>query len=220
MTGVRKTAAGGRFLLVLVGVLVALDLGACGKPSVRPKGEKDAAAAGPARCGVDEVREYACEALIPVQSSLPAPEPYDTCPNSWEVRDAAFPPKDGTGTFDPRRTEWVRSRVPPGQQCCFSWCGKLQVVDAEAVVDRCRQPLAFAESYCTSELESGTKGDLAASPFDRCALAIRPPEASVFSVPEGAFLDPSLSATRRKGGENLCCYSWCSIAPPGMTIPK
>jgi len=201
--------------------MLALDLGACGKPSKTPKGEKEAAHAGPPRCGVDEVREYACEALVPVQSALPAPEPYDSCPNSWEVKDAAFPPKSGIGTFDAGRTESVRARVPPGQQCCYSWCGKLEVVDAESVPpDRCRQPLAFAESYCTAELESGTKGDLAASPFDRCALAIRPPGTSVFSVPDGAFLDPNLSAKRRKGGEPLCCYSWCSITPPGMSMPK
>jgi hypothetical protein len=167
---------------------------------------------------VDEVREYSCEALLPVESSRPAPDPYGTCPSSIEVRDATFPPKGGSGDFDVARTEFVRGRSPPGQQCCYSWCGNLEVVSPEVVEDRCRQPLAFAESYCTTELESGTTGELAASPFERCAAAIRPPAAAVFSVPPGAHLDPALSTARRKGGDALCCYSWCSIAPPGTSL--
>jgi hypothetical protein len=167
---------------------------------------------------VDEVREYSCEALLPVESSRPAPEPYATCPSSIEVRDAVFPPKNGTGDFDPSRTEFVRRRSPPGQQCCYSWCGKLEVVEPAVVEDRCQRPLAFAESYCTTELESGSKGVLAGAPFDRCAAAIRPPAAAAFSVPPGASLDAGLSSARRKGGESLCCYSWCSIAPPGTSL--
>lgn len=209
--GARSAVAGG---LVLT---LALVLFGCGKPARKAKGG-EAKQAETSLCKLDEVREYSCEALLPVATSRPAPEPYDTCPSSIEVRDATFPPKNGTGDFDAARTELVRRRSPPGQQCCYSWCGKLEVVSPEVVEDRCRQPLAFAESYCVSELESGTKGELAGSPFDRCAAAIKPPPAAVFSVPPGASLDPRLSAARRQRGENLCCYSWCSIAPPGTNI--
>jgi hypothetical protein len=197
-------------------VLAALFFG-CGKPARRAR-DGDTQRAGARVCKANEVREYSCEALLPVESARPAPDPYGTCPSSIEVRDAHFPPRSGTGDFDPARTEFVRHRSPPGQQCCYSWCGKLEVVSPEVVEDRCREPLAFAESYCTAELESGTEGDLAPSPFDRCAAAIRPPAAAAFSVPPGANLDPALSTTRRKRGEDLCCYSWCSVSPPGTSL--
>jgi hypothetical protein len=196
--------------------LAALFLG-CGKPARRARGG-DSQRAETHLCKADEVREYSCDSLLPVESARPAPDPYGTCPSSIEVRDAHFPPKSGSGDFDASRTEFVRRRSPPGQQCCYSWCGKLEVVSPEVVEDRCQQPLAFAESYCTTELESGTKGDVAPSPFDRCASAIRPPPSAAFSVPPGANLDTGLSSARRKRGEDLCCYSWCSVAPPGMSL--
>jgi hypothetical protein len=212
----RSRRAVTRFVCGALGVAVVAALG-CGKPAKRAR-DGDAPRSEASVCKVDEVREYSCEALLPVESARPAPEPYATCPSSIEVRDATFPPKNGTGEFDTSRTEFVRRRSPPGQQCCYSWCGKLEVVKPSVVEDRCRRPLAFAESYCTTELESGTKGELAGSPFDRCAAAIRPPAAAVFSVPPGATLDERLSSARRQSGESLCCYSWCSIAPPGTTI--
>lgn len=200
----------------VLGVTLAFALG-CGKTAKRPRsGQSPRADAS--LCKIDEVREYSCDALLPVESSRPAAEPYGTCPSSIEVRDATFPPKNGTGDFDAARTEFIRRRSAPGQQCCYSWCGKLEVVEPAVVEDRCRQPLAFAESYCVNELESGTKGDVVASPFDRCAAAIRPPAAAAFSVPPGASFDSALSTARRQTGESLCCYSWCSIAPPGTSL--
>jgi hypothetical protein len=200
----------------LVVALGALFFG-CGKPARRVRGA-EVRRAESGLCKEDEVREYSCDSLLPVESARPAEEPYGTCPSSIEVRDATFPPKAGTGDFDAARTEFVRRRSPPGQQCCYSWCGQLEVVEPAVVEDRCRQQLAFPESYCVTELESGTSGELAASPFERCAAAIKPPAASAFSVPPGAHLDRGLSAARRQGGESLCCYSWCSIAPPGTTF--
>jgi hypothetical protein len=220
VTGARQRIAGRLGALAFAALLILSGAGACGKPSKRVKAGSEAKTAESSVCARDEVREYSCESLLPIESALPAPHPYETCPYSLEVKDVAFPPKGGTGTFDSARTELARGRSPPGQQCCYSWCGKLQVVDAEQVEDRCRQPLAFRESTCIAELESGTKGETAASPFDRCALAIRPPGTGVFSVPTGAFLDPNLSAARRQRGESLCCYSWCSIAPPGMSMAQ
>jgi hypothetical protein len=201
----------------IVAVALAALFFACGKPGRRARGS-DSQRAEAHLCKVDEVREYGCDSLLPVESSRPAPDPYGTCPSSIDVTDAHFPPRNGTGDFDVARTEFVRRRSPPGQQCCYSWCGKVEVVSPAVVEDRCRQPLAFAESYCTTELESGTQGDLAPSPFERCAAAIRPPAAAAFSVPPGANLDTGLSSTRRKRGENLCCYSWCSVAPPGSSL--
>jgi hypothetical protein len=194
---------------------------ACG--SGREKGSETAKNGnehGIQACGVDEVREVRCEALLPWTSALPAPAPYETCPSSMEVRDAVFPPATGSGRFDAAQTELARRRAPPGQQCCFSWCGKLEVVEPSAVADTCRQPLAFPESYCVSELEGGTRGELASEPYARCALAIRPPGAGVFSVPSGALLDPNLTARRRQRGDPLCCYGWCSIAPPGSGLAR
>jgi hypothetical protein len=220
VSGVFARARNGRAMPRIAGgvlAIAALLAFGCGKSTKRVRGG-NSPRAETSLCKVDEVREYSCEALLPVESSRPAPEPYATCPSSIEVRDATFPPKTGTGDFDASRTEFVRHRSPPGQQCCYSWCGKLEVVEPEVVEDRCRQPLAFAESYCTTELESGSKGELAGSPFDRCAAAIRPPAAAAFSVPPGANLDTGLSAARRQTGESLCCYSWCSIAPPGTSF--
>ena len=173
----------------------------------------------PTACGLDEVREYRCEALLPWTSALPAPAPYSACPSGIEVKEAVFPSRSGLGRFDSPRTAWARQRAP--QQCCYSWCGKLAVVEATEVVNRCGEPLAFPESYCVPELETGTRLDLAAEPFDRCALAIRPPGDNVFAVPKtGALLSPSLTAAKRRGREALCCYGWCSIAPPGTGLER
>ena len=201
--------------LALLGVLSPACSREPPKPAVDAEAER-----GIRACGIDEVREVRCEALLPWTSAMPAPAPYETCPSSIEIRDAVFPPALGSGRFDAGHTELARRRAPPGQQCCYSWCGKLDVVASTKVEDSCRKPLAFPESYCVSELETGTRGELASQPFDRCALAIRPPAAGVFSVPSGAFLDPNLTASRRKGGDPLCCYGWCSIAPPGSGLER
>jgi hypothetical protein len=174
----------------------------------------------PPACGADEVREFRCDALLPRSSALPAPEPYETCPSAMEVQDAVFPPRTGSGRFDAARTERARRRAPPGQQCCYSWCGKLTVVEPDTVVDRCREPLAFHESTCIAALESGTSGGTAASPYSACPAAIRPPAATAFSVPRGALFDVKLTAARRKSQEPLCCYGWCSLAPPGSSLER
>jgi hypothetical protein len=198
-------------------VLCPLVFLACAQS--RPKATQTAELdRGVRACGLDEVREVRCEALLPWTSAMPAAAPYESCPSSIEVREAVFPPASASGRFDVAQTEQARRRAP--QQCCYSWCGKLEVVEASAATDRCQQPLAFRESYCVAELESGTRGDLASAPYDRCALAIRPPPAGVFSVPPGALLDPSLTEQRRKRGAPLCCYGWCSIAPPGSGLER
>jgi hypothetical protein len=213
-------------LLSRLGVTLAFGLGAwasaCGgKAAHQPKAPgTEEIRLEPDRCAPDEVREFRCDALLPRTSALPAPEPYETCPSAIEVRDAVFPPKAGAGRFDARRTERARRRAPPGTQCCYSWCGKVNVVDPAKVVDRCAQPLAFHESYCIAELESGTKGVRAATPYGSCPAAIRPPEATAFSVPNGAWLDTRLTAARRQGNERLCCYGWCSVAPPGTALER
>jgi hypothetical protein len=209
-----------------VGMLGALGCAAslaygCGGDPV-PVANVDAARSElqPPPCGVDEVREFRCEALLPRTSALPAPAPYDTCPSAMEVRDTVFPPASGSGRFDAARTERARRRAPPGQQCCYSWCGKLTVVEPDTVVDHCREPLAFHESTCIAALESGTNGGTAQSPYSACPAAIRPPAATTFSVPSGALFDGKLTAARRKAQEPLCCYGWCSLAPPGSALER
>jgi len=208
------------------GVVCALGLAAlfvhgCGGKEV-PVANADEIRAElqPPPCGVDEVREYRCDALLPRTSALPAPEPYETCPSALEVRDTMFPPASGSGRFDAARTERMRRRARPGQQCCYSWCSKLTVVDPGVVVDRCRDPLAFHESYCIAELESGTNGSTAGAPYSACPAAIQPPAGASFSVPPGAFLDVKQTAERRKSQEALCCYDWCSHAPPGSALER
>lgn len=212
MTGV----FGWKSLALVLGLAsVCAALAACG--AERAQGKRARASTAPKACRIDQVREYRCESLLPWTSALPAPEPYSACPAGIEVKDAVFPARSGLGRFDPDRTAWARKRSP--QQCCYSWCGKLAVVEASEVVDTCRQPLAFPESSCVPELEVGTRLDLASEPYDRCAAAIRPPAANVFSVPKlGALFSPSLTAAKRRGGDSLCCYGWCSIAPPGSGL--
>jgi hypothetical protein len=203
---------------LLVGLAGCCAVIACS--SQQPvKAKPEPASLAPKACSVDEVREYRCESLLPWTSALPAPEPYSACPSSMDVSDPEFPPPTRVARFDSQRTDWVRKRSP--QQCCYSWCGKLGMVEADEVVDSCQQPLAFPESACVPELESGTRGELAAEPYDRCALAIRPPGSRAFSVPEkGALFSPSLTAAKRREGEPLCCYGWCSIAPPGTGLER
>ncbi|HTQ02649.1 MAG TPA: hypothetical protein VMI54_02290 [Polyangiaceae bacterium] len=215
-----KGRAGVRLASAAVAAAFAIWLASCGGSAPAPRGETGEAALNPPACGVDEVREFRCDALLPRTSALPAPEPFETCPSAIEVKDAVFPPRSGAGRFDAHRTERARRRAPPGTQCCYSWCGKLKVVDPDKVVDRCREPLAFHESYCIAELEGGSKGALASEPYGACPAAIRPPDAAAFSVPNGALLDYRLTAARRKANEPLCCYGWCSIAPPGTALER
>lgn len=227
VTGVMAFAGarpkGQRKARVAFGAIVALSgvwLASCSSAPPEPHSEVTDTALNPPACGLDEVREYRCDALLPRTSALPAPEPFETCPSAIEVKDAVFQPPSGAGRFDAHRTERARRRAPPGTQCCYSWCGKVKVVDPAKVVDRCREPLAFHESYCIAELENGTKGAVASEPYGACPAAIRPPDAAAFSVPNGALLDYRLTAVRRKANEPLCCYGWCSIAPPGTALER
>jgi len=201
-----------------LGVALAFGCGGDAPPAAAPDTARSELQ--PPACGVDEVREYRCDALLPRTSALPAPAPYDTCPSAIEVRDAVFPPANGAGRFDAARTERARRRAPPGQQCCYSWCGQLTVVEPDTVVDRCRDPLAFHESTCIAALENGTNGGTAAPPYSACPAAIRPPAATAFSVPRGALFDVRLTANRRQAQEPLCCYGWCSQAPPGSSLQR
>jgi hypothetical protein len=204
----------------LAGGLLGAWLASCSGAKPKPAAPTEEVALQPPACRVDEVREYRCDALLPRTSALPAPAPYETCPSALEVKDAVFPPPSGAGRFDASRTERARRRAPPGTQCCYSWCGKLAVVEPAKVVDRCREPLAFHESYCIAELESGTHGSSASAPYGACPAAIRPPDATAFSVPTGALLDYGLTTARRRANEALCCYGWCSIAPPGTALER
>lgn len=219
VSGSRWREAGRVVVRTLSGGLIVW-LANCGGAKPKPVEPSAEAALQPPACGVDEVREFRCDALLPRTSALPAPAPYETCPSALEVHDAIFPPASGSGRFDASRTERARRRAPPGTQCCYSWCGKVTVVEPAKVVDRCREPLAFRESYCIAELEAGTEGSVAASPYGACPAAIRPPDGAAFSVPSGALLDTRLTAARRRANDALCCYGWCSIAPPGTALER
>jgi hypothetical protein len=176
----------------------------------------------PVACGKDQVREYRCDALLPLNSALPAPEPYGACPGVIDVVDPTYVPVSKTAPFDAVHTEFMRRRAPPGHQCCYSWCGQLEVA---AVTDvppgsGCNQPLAFAEKFCMPEPEGGVSTDRAAAPFNRCAAAVRPPQGAAFSVPSAALLDPNSTNERRGLGFSDCCYAWCSVAPPGTGLER
>jgi hypothetical protein len=170
-------------------------------------------------CPVDQVREFVCDELLPRSSSLPAPEPFATCPGSVEGEFGELDPRRRVAVFDPSYTRHTRLRLPPGNSCCFSWCSRVKVVDANTVdpTARCRDPLAMRETYCFDELESGTSSP-SAPPYARCPQAIAPPSSAVFYAPRGARLDPYLTATRRQFGFGQCCYAWCSVAPPNSGL--
>jgi hypothetical protein len=202
-------------------LLLAVPFGCRGQvSSADPEAKKDDLR--PVSCGLDEVREFRCDAFVTTHSALPAPEPYESCPSAMPIADATFPPASGTGRFDAPYTAAIRARSSPGHNCCYSWCGKLEVADPDAALPQggCDQPLSFRESYCMPELEGGTSGELADSPYDRCAVAVRPPAGAVFSVPKAALLDLERTAQRRGQGTRDCCYGWCSIAPPGSGLER
>ncbi len=215
-----------------VGVCVALALGAIpsachskGGESAEartPSGYDDEVSLVPVACGKDQVREYRCDALLPLSSSLPAPEPYSACPGVIDVVNPTYVPLAKTATFDAVHTEFMRRRAPPGHQCCYSWCAKLDVAEVSEVPpgSRCNEPLAFPEKHCMPEPEGRISTQLADPPFDRCPAAVRPPQAAVFSVPTAALFHPGLTNERRAAGFGECCYAWCSIAPPGTGLER
>ncbi len=172
-------------------------------------------------CGVDETREYYCEDLLPLSSSMPAPSPYQACPASIDEPSGVYDPPATIGLFDTSYTEYIRKRAPPGHACCFSWCSHVKVADprAPSIRQACQMATAFREQYCMAEPESGTTLP-AAAPFNRCPAAIVPPARAVFAVPPAAPFDFQLTASHRGKGEADCCYAWCSEAPAGSGLQR
>jgi hypothetical protein len=174
----------------------------------------------PPVCGVDQVREYFCDELVPPGSSLPPADPYGNCPRQIEHHRGDIEPRPPVAVFDRSYTDWTRRRAPPGHACCYSWCSPLELADPAAIdpTARCRDALSFREQYCIPELESGSRMPVG-QPLARCAPAIQPPRGAVFSTPAaGALLDPAASWQRRQQGFADCCYAWCSLAPPNTGL--
>ena len=171
-------------------------------------------------CGQDEVREYFCDDLLPLSSSRPAPEPYDTCPAATDIRHGAFPAVGHVALFDESFTAYTRQRVQPGHSCCYGWCAKVKVADpGQAAPVACRDSSGFHESVCMRELEGGTSVP-SGEPFERCPQAIQPPEVLAFAAPSSALLDLTQTNQRRRDLRLAdCCYGWCSKAPVG-TVQK
>jgi hypothetical protein len=172
-------------------------------------------------CRVDETREYYCDELLPLTSSLPAPPPFDSCPGAIESATGNFETKPPAAAFDARYTEYIRKRTDPGHACCYSWCAPVTVRPYSTVPANggCSDPRAFRESFCMSQPEGGSS-EPAASPFDHCPVAIVPPRGKVFWVPPAAGLDTGVSWQHRQQGLYECCYGWCSIAPAGSGLER
>jgi hypothetical protein len=170
-------------------------------------------------CGIDQTREYFCEDLLPLATSMPAPSPYEACPSSIEDPASEYDPPPSYGLFDTGYTEYTRKRAPPGHSCCYSWCNKVKLADASSpsIRDACHTATAFREEYCMAEPEQGTS-DPAGGSYNRCPAAIVPPAKSVFAAPLAAALDAQATGTHRARGQADCCYAWCSQAPPGSGI--
>jgi hypothetical protein len=174
-------------------------------------------------CAVDEVREYHCDELLPLQSALTAPPPFSNCPGSIDGHYGEIDPHPTVAVFDADYTTYIRRRMPPGHSCCYSWCARIPLADA-AQIDpeaRCHEALSMRETYCFDEPERGTTTP-SAEPFSHCPRAIAPPMGVVFFAPDGALFDSALTATQRSQGLKQCCYAWCSIAPPntGLQTPS
>ncbi|HET7540467.1 MAG TPA: hypothetical protein VFK05_11370 [Polyangiaceae bacterium] len=172
-----------------------------------------------APCGEDEVREYFCDDLLPLSSSRPAPEPYDNCPATTDIRHGSFTAIGRVAAFDQGFTDYTRKRVPPGHSCCYGWCAKVKIADpSQASAQACRDANGLRESFCMREMEGGTSLP-APNPFDRCPAALKPPEVVAFAVPNSALFDASRTAQRRREVQLAdCCYGWCSITPAGTVL--
>ncbi len=208
--------ASARGLLVSGALLQAF--GACSARSQRPAEVADDGSGPPPACQKDEVREYLCDDLLPLNAARPAPEPYQTCPSNVGVKGNVFPATSSFARFDTARTEWTRKRVPPGHACCYSYCSKLAVADVDDVdPTACQQPNAMPERLCISSAEAGVS-DAASSPNEGCAEAVAPPPGVAFAPPKAAALDLRATAERRAQGLSECCYGWCSKAPLGTGL--
>jgi hypothetical protein len=201
--------------------LAACSLGQCAPAAeLKPANDPRLQRRSGGRCAPDQTREFYCEELLPVGSSLSAPAPYESCPAAVE------PPSGDWGTalsgrFDQAYTKFIRSRVPPGHACCYSWCAPLEVRAASDAPPpgTCEFRLALPETYCVLEPEGGTS-EPAGSPWERCPAALKPPADRAFSVPEAAPLDVTTSSERRGQGLAECCYGWCSRLPEGYQLEK
>jgi hypothetical protein len=66
--------------------------------------------------------------------------------------------------------------------------------------------------------EGGTSTP-AAAPFNRCPVAVKPPDGVAFSSPESAYLDVKLTAQEQRDKKlPECCYGWCAILPGGAMV--
>lgn len=212
-------APGRRAAAVLLGLgALWLSVACSGGKQKDAKSGGDDSSGPPPPCQKDEVREYFCDDLLPFSSEKPAPEPYQTCPSSVGVKGNVFQPTSSWARFDIPRTAWTRKRVPPGHACCYSWCSKLVVADADLVdVSSCRVPNAMPERLCISGAEAGVS-DAAPAPNEQCAVAIVPPPGVAFTPPKAAGLDLAATAEKRSQGLTDCCYGWCSKAPLGTGL--
>jgi hypothetical protein len=170
-------------------------------------------------CGPDEGREYLCDDLLPLSSSRPAPEPYDNCPGTVDIRPGSYKAIGRVAGFDTGFTEYTRKRVQPGHSCCYSWCVKVEIADpGRAAPAACRDAYGLPENFCMRELEGGTS-EPAAAPYDRCPVAVKPPEASAFSSPASAGIDFAQTTKKRQETKLAdCCYAWCSKEPAGTVM--
>jgi hypothetical protein len=214
----------GRWGSVAVATLFALPAIAPGCGSNPPQASAPSDKAywehSPKTCTADEVREYFCDELLPLESALPAPEPYQNCPASVEGHIGHHQPVPPVAVFDASYTEHIRKRMPPGHSCCYSWCTPLELGDpARSAQTLCNDPRAFRERYCFPELEGGTSQPVGGA-YQACPATIVPPSGVAFSRPAAAPFDPASSTERRNQGFKECCYGWCSIAPPGTGLEK
>ncbi len=212
---IRRRLSRAIWILAPLGVLFQ----GCG--SSRPGARAPAKEGHAIVCAVDETREFFCEDLLPLATSMPAPPPYQACPSTLDNPAGEYDPSPDYGLFDVSYTEYTRRRAPPGHSCCYSWCSKVKLADpgAPSVQAACQTASAFREEYCMAELESGTSLPVGA-PYDRCPAAIVPPRKAVFAVPDSAAFDVQATGTRRGKGQADCCYAWCSQAPPGSGLVR
>jgi hypothetical protein len=204
---------GGVLFVIGASLLVACH----GTESEAARAEREEDSAEP--CARDEVREYFCDDLLPLSSSRPAPEPYDNCPSTTDLRHGSFEPVAQIARFDLSYTAYTRRRVQPGHSCCYGWCAKVKVADAaKAAPTACRDSSGLHESFCMRELEGGTSLPSGA-PYEHCPLAVTPPEVVAFAAPSSALLDLQQTGQRRRDLQlPECCYSWCSVPPAGTVL--
>ncbi|MEZ4223759.1 MAG: hypothetical protein R3B13_22615 [Polyangiaceae bacterium] len=203
--------------------LLSLVLAACASHEVQPEqpAQSGVWSNSPSVCGVDQVREYHCEELLPRESTLPAPPPFEACPSSIDSHAGVHGPVPPIALFDSDYTAHTRRRMPPGHSCCYSWCAPLTLAAPSQVLPNsgCTADASMRETYCFDVPESGTSQP-APQPFDRCPSVVQPSEATAFAVPKAAPFDATVTTNRRSSGFNECCYSWCSKAPPVSTPKK